>query len=154
MRSCISIFYIAAFCVFATAQEDPDALYRDRLSPASAQRAAAIWAARVAASPRDFEAAWKLARAHYWLGTNGLAEAQRKGALESGIIAARAAAALEPNRPEGHFWMAANMGALAESFGLRQGIRFRGAIKDSLERVLTIDPAFLDGSADRALGRW
>ena len=49
---------------------------------------------------------------------------------------------------------AANMGALAESFGLRQGIKYRGQIKDALLATLKIDPAFLDGSADRALGRW
>jgi tetratricopeptide (TPR) repeat protein len=50
--------------------------------------------------------------------------------------------------------MAANMGALAESFGLRQGIRYRRPIRDALEVVLKIDPAFQQGSADRALGRW
>ena len=50
--------------------------------------------------------------------------------------------------------MAANMGALAESFGLRQGLRYRGPIKDALETVLALAPAYLDGSADRALGRW
>jgi hypothetical protein len=74
--------------------------------------------------------------------------------LEKGIAAARVAASLEPGRPEGHFWLAANMGALAESFGLRQGIKYRGDIKASLERVLAIDPSFVQGSADRALGRW
>ena len=46
------------------------------------------------------------------------------------------------------------MGALAESFGLRQGLKYRGAIKDELETVLRLDSAFLQGSADRALGRW
>ena len=50
--------------------------------------------------------------------------------------------------------MAANMGALAESFGLRQGIRYRTPIREALERVLKIDAPYLDGSADRALGRW
>ena len=62
--------------------------------------------------------------------------------------------ALQPNRPEGHFWIAANMGTLAESFGLRQGLKYRGQIKDELETVLRLDPAFQQGSADRALGRW
>jgi tetratricopeptide (TPR) repeat protein len=133
---------------------DPDALYRDRETPASASGAAAIWAARLAANPRDFESAWKLARARYWLGTNGLPEPERKAALEAGIAAGRAAAALEPKRPEGHFWIGANMGALAESFGLRQGIKYRGAIKEALQTTLQLDPAFADGSADRALGRW
>jgi hypothetical protein len=46
------------------------------------------------------------------------------------------------------------MGALAESFGLRQGLRYRGAIKEALETVLRLDPAFQQGSADRGLGRW
>lgn len=46
------------------------------------------------------------------------------------------------------------MGALAESFGMRQGLRYRGAIKAALETVLRLDPAFQHGSADRALGRW
>jgi tetratricopeptide (TPR) repeat protein len=121
---------------------------------ASATKAAEVWASRLTADPNDFESAWKLARARYWLGTNGLPDKERRGALEAGIEAGRTAATLQPNRPEGHFWIAANMGALAESFGLRQGIRYRGAIRDALETVLKIDPAFQQGSADRALGRW
>lgn len=133
---------------------DPDALYRDRETLASATRAAEVWAARLAGNARDFDSAWKLARARYWLGTHGLPEAGRRTALEQGVAAGRTAAALEPQRPEGHFWMAANMGALAESFGIRQGIKYRKPIRESLERVLALDPAFLQGSADRALGRW
>ena len=46
------------------------------------------------------------------------------------------------------------MGALAESFGMRQGIKYRGQIKDALLTALKLDPGFLQGSADRALGRW
>jgi hypothetical protein len=46
------------------------------------------------------------------------------------------------------------MGALAESFGLRAGLKYRRPIKEALETVLRLDPAFEQGSADRALGRW
>jgi hypothetical protein len=134
--------------------DDADGFYKDREHLPSAQKAAEIWAARLAQNPKDFDSAYKLAQARYWLGTNGLPEAERKGALEAGIAAARAAIAINANRPEGHFWLAANMGALAESFGLRQGIKYRGQIKDALLTTLKLDPAFLDGSADRALGRW
>ena len=133
---------------------DPEALYKDRENLASAKQATDIWAARLAANARDFDAAYKLAQARYWLGTNGLPQPERKAALESGIAAAHTAIALNANRPEGHFWLAANMGALAESFGMRQGIRYRGQIKDALLTTLQLNPAFLDGSADRALGRW
>jgi tetratricopeptide (TPR) repeat protein len=107
----------------------------------------------LAADPRNFDAAWKLARADSWLGGHA-PEAERRRFLEQGIDAGRKAVALQPNRPEGHFWIAANMGALAESFGLRQGLKYRKPIKEELETVLRLDPGFQQGSADRALGRW
>jgi tetratricopeptide (TPR) repeat protein len=133
--------------------EDPDALYAHRNDLGSAKAAERIWADRLQNKPDDFESAWKLSRARYWLGGHA-SEADRKELFEQGITAARAAIAAAPQRPEGHFWAAANMGALAESFGLRQGIKYRGQIKDELETVLKIDPGFQQGSADRALGRW
>ncbi len=132
---------------------DPDALYRQRENIASAQQAEGLWAERLSKDAKDFEAAWKVARTRYWLGTH-VVEKSRKAYLESGIAAARAAVAAAPDKPEGHFWIAANMGALAESFGLRQGLKYRGAIRDELEIVLRLDPAYQQGSADRALGRW
>jgi tetratricopeptide (TPR) repeat protein len=131
----------------------PDALYARREEPGLAARAADAWARRLAASPADFEAAWKLSRARYWIGTNG-PEAGRRSALEAGMDAARKAMAAQPGKAEGHFWLAANMGALAESFGLSQGLKYRKAIRAELEEALRLDPAFEGGSADRALGRW
>jgi len=134
--------------------DDPDALYRERENLASARKAADIWLARLIANPKDFASAWKLAQARYWLGTNGLPEPQRKGALEAGIEAARMAIAIDATKPEGHFWLGANMGALAEAFGVRQGMKYRGPIREALEATLKLSPAFLQGSADRGLGRW
>ncbi|HYM24365.1 MAG TPA: TRAP transporter TatT component family protein [Vicinamibacterales bacterium] len=132
---------------------NPDALYADRVHLESARQAASIWADALAHNPRSYDAAWKLSRADYWLGGHA-PESERRALLDKGIDAGRTAAAIEPNRPEGHFWMAANMGALAESYGLRQGIKYRRPIKEELEAVLRIDPSFEHGSADRALGRW
>jgi tetratricopeptide (TPR) repeat protein len=137
----------------ADATPTPDALYARREEAGLAARAAEAWAARLAATPTDFEAAWKLSRARYYIGTNG-ATAGRRAALDAGMAAARAAVALQPAKPHGHFWLAANMGALAESFGMSQGLKYRKAIKAELEEVLRLDPAYESGSADRALGRW
>jgi hypothetical protein len=166
MRSSICLFYIALFLLpvlraqtasaatpSQTAAADPDALYRDRANIASATQAVAIWDARLKANAVDFEAAWKIARAMYWLGTHDT-ESLRRVDLERGVDSGRQASMLQPKRPEGYFWMAADMGALAESYGLRQGLKYRGDIKDALETVLRLDPGYLDGSADRALGRW
>ena len=155
MRASIFVFYIAVLAgsTGLAAQANPDALYRDRADVAKAREAVAIWNARLAANPRDFESAWKLARAEYWLGGHD-EPAARRADLERGVEAGRQASTLEPGRPEGFFWMAACMGQLAESFGMRQGLRYRGPVKEALEKVLQLDASYQNGSADRALGRW
>lgn len=136
-----------------TSSAEADRLYADRENLDSARRAAAIWAAELRSDPAAFDAAWKLARASYWLGGH-VPEAERRPVLERGIEAGRAAVALRSSRPEGHFWIAANMGALADASGVRTGLRYRATIKEELEAVLRLDPPFMDGSADRVLGRW
>ncbi|MBP7775938.1 MAG: hypothetical protein KA371_02285 [Acidobacteria bacterium] len=137
------------------AASDPDALYRERKRPSSALAAEQIWSGRLAANEGDFESAWKLAKARYWLGTNGPGTPEEKKRwLERGIAAARAATTAKADAVEGYFWLAANMGALADAHGLRQGIKYRGPIKEALEKALALQPSYLDGSPDRALGRW
>ncbi len=158
MISCILVFYLAVSFApgpawRAAQAANPDALYAARTDLAKARDAATLWADRLQKNPTDFEAAWKLSRTRYWLGGHA-PEADRRTLLEEGIAAGRTAVALEPKKPEGHFWIAANMGALAESFGMSQGLKYRGDIKDELLLVLSLDPAFQQGSADRALGRW
>jgi tetratricopeptide (TPR) repeat protein len=148
MSSCIVLFYLSVI-----GPPSPDALYADRAHLESARQAAALWSAALAKDPASFDAAWKLARADYWLGGHAPA-AERRGLLERGIAAGQTAVALDPRRPEGHFWTAANMGALAEAYGLRAGLKYRQRIKEELETVLRADPAYQQGSADRALGRW
>src|SRR6187431_2997232 len=128
-RSCMALaLYVMVSCISgldARGQADltssPDALYARREEAGFAARAADAWAARLAAAPGDFEAAWKLSRARYYIGTNGRVDG-RRAALDAGMAAARTAIALQPAKPEGHFWLAANMGALAESFGMSQGL--------------------------------
>ena len=154
--SVVALFAAVFVCVGLAAQpptsDDPDRLYANRTDLARARRAAELWTAALARNPKDYDAAWKLSRADYWLGGH-VPEKERTAFLEDGVARGRTAMALAPNRPEGHFWMAANMGALAESSS-RAGLKYRGAIKDELEALLRLDPAFQQGSADRALGRW
>lgn len=133
--------------------DELDQLYQGREDTAKALAAALGWEHRLAARPDDYESAWKLGRACYWLGGH-LAPAARRAQLERGIEGARRAVALKPREPEGHFWLAANLGTFAEQAGLRAGLRHRAEIKRELETVLALDPSFQRGSADRALGRW
>jgi tetratricopeptide (TPR) repeat protein len=143
----VLLFLLARTPAFA---QDPDELYRQRENLSSAKRAAEIWSANAGT---DFEAAWKLARAAYWIGGHA-PEGERRAALERGVVAGETATRLKPDRPEGHYWLAADMGALAESFGVSQGMKYRSRIKAELERVAAIDAAWEQASAPTALGRW
>jgi hypothetical protein len=149
MKPLTSLGVILLF-VLAAAGEDADALYRQREDLAKATQAAQIWSSHAA---DNYEAAWKLARAAYWIGGHA-PEGERRAALERGIIAGETAVRLAPDRPEGHYWLAADMGALAESFGLTQGLKYRSRIKSELERVMAIDAGWEQASAVTALGRW
>ena len=134
--------------------EDPDRLFEARQIPA-VQRAATLYEARLTTNPSDGEAAWKLARARYWLGANGTGTREsRRPVLEAGIAVARRAIAAAPASPHGYFWLAANMGQLSELFGRREGLRYRNDIKHALEAAIAADPVYLHGAAKRALGRW
>lgn len=130
---------------------DPDALYRRREDDWSARRAVDIWSAR-ASSGKDFEASWKLARACYWLATTH-PEAERRDWYDKGVAAGKQAAAIEPNKPEGHFWWAANLGRIAQS-GAGAGMKYKEEVKAELEKVIKIAPGWQAGSAEGALGMW
>ncbi|MDA1185403.1 MAG: hypothetical protein O2930_12265, partial [Acidobacteria bacterium] len=84
----------------APALENADQLYADREDLPSAERAAMLWEERLVRDGRDFEAAWKLSRARYWLGGH-VAEDERREQFEQGVAVARRAHLMEPDRPEG-----------------------------------------------------
>jgi tetratricopeptide (TPR) repeat protein len=172
MRSCILPVYLTIFAigtvatpVIAAVREapglavqasptgDPQALYAQREDPAKARRAADLWAAALKQNPKSYETAWKLAMARYWLG-NHVPEAERKQQYEAGIEAAKTAIAVEPNKVEGHFWMSANTGMMAESFGIMAGLKYRKPVREEAEKAIKIDGSYRQGSAYRILGRW
>ncbi len=137
----------------ASGAEDPEALYAEREDLAKARRAADLWTAAFKQDPKSYDLAWKVSMARYWLG-NHVPEKERKEQYEAGIAAARAAIALQPGKVEGHFWLSANTGMMAESFGIMAGLKYRGTVRDEAQKALAIDPAYRYGSAYRILGRW
>lgn len=141
---------VAQTPVRATA--NPDELYAQRVDIAKAKQAADIWQQR-SADGKDYESLWKLARASYYLATLG-PKADQSAALERGIAAGKRAAALEPNKPEGHFWYAANMGEKAQRSSMFTAAGMKGDIKSELERVIAIQPGWQGGSGESALGQW
>jgi tetratricopeptide (TPR) repeat protein len=136
-----------------SADPDPETLYRQRETLGLAMRAAEIWQARLLEHPNDFELACKLARAHFWIGES-LPRNERAPHYRSGMAAARSAIALDPRRPDGHFWLGVNMGALAGASNVFVALRSLSAIREALETSVARDPAFSKGGGLCALGKY
>jgi tetratricopeptide (TPR) repeat protein len=100
----------------------------------------------------NYEAAWKFAKFCYFLGDNAAEEKDRKAAFKDGISAARAASKLEPEKPDGHFWLAANMGGEAQ-LSLLGGAANVSEIRQNLLKVVELQPDYHHASAYAALAR-
>lgn len=100
----------------------------------------------------NYEAAWKLARANYYLGAHTTDARERDEAFREGSDMGKIAVQLDSNKPEGHFWLGANYGGAAEHSTLA-GLSTVEDIKREMEAVLRIDEQFQGGSAHLALGQ-
>src|SRR5206468_4401399 len=72
---CIQLLYRIALSTLAlspawpaSTAEDADALYAQRADLTKAVRSAELWQSAIDRNPSDFDAAWKRARAGYWIG--------------------------------------------------------------------------------------
>lgn len=105
-----------------------------------------------AADYGNYEAAWKLARAAFYVGDRTDNETELDAMFKEGIDAGKAAVQLQPNKPDGHFWLGANYGGSAEHSTLSNLSSFSD-IKGEMEAVLKIDESYQGYSVYLGLGR-
>lgn len=105
-----------------------------------------------AADYGNYEAAWKLARAAFFVGDRTDNETERDAMFREGTEAGKAAVQLQPNKPDGHFWLGANYGGSAEHSTLSNLSSFSD-IKGEMETVLKLDEGYQGYSAYLGLGR-
>ena len=97
-------------------------------------------------------AAWKLARAAFHVGDNTDVDSERDDMFREGTEAGKAAVQLQPNKPDGHFWLGANYGGTAAHSTIANLSSFRD-IKGEMEAVLKLDETYQGYSAYLGLGR-
>lgn len=132
--------------------QEGDALYAGREDLAKARVAVAALRQARTADYGNFEAAWKLARACYYVGDHTDNTRESDDMFRDGIEAGKAAVKLQPNKAEGHFWLGANYGGSAAHSTLA-GLSNIQDIRQEMEAVIKIDEGFQSGSAYMALGR-
>lgn len=131
---------------------EADKLYEGREDMAKARVSAATLRQAVTADYGNYEAAWKLSRASFYVGDHTDNDDEAEDMFRSGIEAGKAAVKLQPTKPEGHFWLGANYGGDAQRSTLAS-LAAVNDIKSEMETVIKIDEKFQGGSAYLGLGR-
>lgn len=129
-----------------------DELYKQRADVAKVRQAVALLRQARVADYGNYEVAWRLAMVDHYLADHTTDEAERDEAFREGIDAGKFAVQLQPNKPEGHFWLGANYGGDAENSTLA-GLANVEDIRNEMETVLKLDESFQSGSAYLGLGR-
>jgi tetratricopeptide (TPR) repeat protein len=106
----------------------------------------------VARNPQDYESWWRIAEFTSYLARHEDGP-KEMSELEQGIEAGKKAAALAPNRPEGHYWLGADYGLYAREKNLIQGMRYVDRIRGQMQIVEKIDPNYNGCGAERILAR-
>lgn len=105
-----------------------------------------------AAAANNYEAAWRISKFDYYLGAHTKDRAERDKAFEEGIEVGKAAVALQDGKPEGHFWLGANHGGVAQTSVLG-GLAEIDDIREQMNAVLRTDEGYQSGSAYMVLGQ-
>jgi tetratricopeptide (TPR) repeat protein len=127
-------------------------LYEAREDIARARVAVATLRQAVTADYGSYEAAWKLSRASFYVGDHTDNDDEAEEMFRTGIDAGKAAVKLQPDKPEGHFWLGANYGGDAQRSTLASLATVQD-IKTEMETVIKLDEKFQGGSAYLGLGR-
>jgi hypothetical protein len=131
---------------------EADALYRQRQDLSNVRRGIIALRQAMIRDSGNYEAAWKLARLDYFLGSHGKDDAERDAAFREGIEAGKTAAQLEDNKADGHFWLGANYGGSAEMSVLASLSSFQD-IHTQMQKVIDLDESYGSGSAYLGLGQ-
>jgi tetratricopeptide (TPR) repeat protein len=129
-----------------------DKLYAERAELARAREGIVLLTRALAADSASYDAAWRLARLNYFLGAHTTDASERDKAYDKGVEAARRAVKLQDGKPEGHFWLGANLGGQAQHSAF-SGMTSIDEIRDEMAKVIQLDEGFQGGSAYMALGQ-
>lgn len=131
---------------------ESDNLFASRDNIDRLRQAVSMMEDMTARDKSSYQASWRLAKYRYYLADRENDESKKKRLIQSAIDAAKKAVALDGSRVEGHFWLAATTGELADMKGGISSLGFVKTIRKEFETALAIDPSYENGASYLALG--
>ncbi len=130
-----------------------DALFKERDDLAKLREAVKSLAVVRNSDARNYEVEWKFAKYNYFLGKRSTDEKEKEKAFENGVQAGRIASRVAPDKPDGYFWYAANLGEQAKLSPVTIGVKSVDDIKQAMNKVIEIQPDYQSASAYDALAQ-
>ena len=138
---------------FSTAVAKADALFRQRADTAKLSEAVDLLATFRKPDDRNFEIEWKFAKYSYFLGLATKDEKESEKVFEKGRDAGKIASSMEPSKPDGYFWYAANLGEISRISPITVGLKSVDDIKSAMNKVIEIQPGYQSSNAYDALAQ-
>lgn len=131
---------------------EADKLYAGRADLAQVRRGVETLRRACGVGGSGYEPRWRLAKFNYYLGAHSPDTKESDEAFREGIRAGEAAVASQPERPDGHFWLGANLGGQAQRNPIN-GLSAGANIRREMETVIRLDEGYQGGSAYMVLGQ-
>ncbi len=90
--------------------------------------------------PKNYEAAWKLARAYVDVGEGLDDREKRREHYKKAYTAARKAVEIRPEGSKGHLYLSISLGRVALDEGAKEKVRLSKEVKEEADRALELDP--------------
>jgi tetratricopeptide (TPR) repeat protein len=124
-----------------------EALFKQREDPAKLREAVETLAAARDPDNRNYEVEWRFAKDSCVLGQASTDDAEREKHFNAGKEAARIASRMQPDKPDGYFWLAANLGELSKMSPISVGLKNIDDIQNAANKVIEINPGYQGASA-------
>ncbi len=154
-----SLLILLSFSIPLLSQESEeliaqgDKLYEEMKDMATAQEALSKYREAALKEENNFEVFWKLSRIFYYIGIRTESKKEKTIIFGQGIYYAKKAVALEPEKPDGHYWLGVSYGVYGYTRGVLKSLSFLKPLKEAMNKVIELDRGYEDGGPDRVLGR-
>ena len=130
-----------------------DALFAEREDVSKLREAVQTVSKIRDANKRNYEVEWKFSKYNYFLSKQIESEEEAEKILKEGLTAGIIASRIEPEKPDGHFWYGANLGEQAKRSPVTVGLKSVNDIRETMNKVIAIDPMYQGASAFDALAQ-
>jgi tetratricopeptide (TPR) repeat protein len=158
-KTLLLIFALACFSsiLFSQSAEElivqADALYMEMMDMETAEKALELYREALGAAEDKYEPYWKISRIQYYIGAHTPDKKDKQVIFSQGVYHGKKAVALQPEKPDGHYWLGVNNGKYGETKGVMKSLSLVKPIKESMFKIIEVNRGYEDGGADRVLGR-